>query len=102
MVFTSLCIAFGMNVKIASHIAGVKNERCDELSRVTSSGKSVASIMEKYKLTNAPEVYIWFTMTPQSLFNRFHAAKSVASIWIVLYVFEQTSVRLEQYVSSTI
>ena len=58
MVFTSLCIAFGMNVKIASHIAGVKNERCDELSRVTSSGKSVASIMEKYKLTYAPEVYI--------------------------------------------
>ena len=58
MVFTSLCIAFGMNVKIASHIAGVKNERCDELSRVTTSGKSVASIMEKYKLTNAPEIYI--------------------------------------------
>ena len=58
MVFTSLCIAFGMNVKIASHIAGVKNERCDELSRITSSGKSVASIMEKYKLTYAPEVYI--------------------------------------------
>ena len=28
MIFTSLCIACGMNVKIASHIAGVNNERC--------------------------------------------------------------------------
>ena len=47
-----------MNVKIASRIAGVNNERCDELSRVIASRKSATSIMKKYKLKNAPEVYI--------------------------------------------
>ena len=57
-IFAYLCIAYGVNVKLASHIAGVDNGRCDDLSRLTSSGKSVGETMKKHKPRNAAEINI--------------------------------------------
>ena len=45
MVFTVLCIAFNLDVKVATHIAGKDNVVCDRLSRLGISGQSVASII---------------------------------------------------------
>ena len=45
MVFTSLCIASEADVKVATHIPGQENFRCDELSRLGDSKKSIKTVM---------------------------------------------------------
>ena len=58
MVFTTLCISSGLDVKTASHIAGINNIRCDELSQLASSGRSVGATMK------GPWRSIWGEMQP--------------------------------------
>ena len=47
MVFTMLCVAFNLDVKSATHIAGKDNLVCDRLSRLGASGQSVASVVSE-------------------------------------------------------
>ena len=47
MVFTLLCIAFNLDVKSATHIAGKDNVVNDRLSRLGVSGQSVASVVSE-------------------------------------------------------
>ena len=56
MVLTTLCISSGLNVKTASHIAGTNNIRCDDLSRLASSGRSLGATMKRHELEGAVEV----------------------------------------------
>ena len=47
MVFTMLCVAFNLDVKSATHIAGKDNLVCDRLSRLGASGQSVAGVVSE-------------------------------------------------------
>ena len=55
-VFTTLCLSSGLDVKTASHIAGINYIRCDELSRLASSGRLVGATMKRHDLEVAVEV----------------------------------------------
>jgi ribonuclease HI len=50
MVFTTMCIKHGMDVKVATHIRGEDNFRCDQLSRLVESERSVQQTMEELGL----------------------------------------------------
>ena len=45
IVFSLLCINFGLNVQEATHISGDENWRCDALSRLSEGNKTVADIL---------------------------------------------------------
>ena len=67
MFFTTLCIFSGLDVKTASHIAGINNIRCDELSRLASSRRSVGATMKRHELEGAVEVNLWGDAAVQKL-----------------------------------
>ena len=46
IVFTSLVINFGLDVKTSVHISGEENWRCDRLSRLSESGMGVAESLK--------------------------------------------------------
>jgi hypothetical protein len=51
MIFTSVCIRYGMDVKTATHRSGEDNFRCDELSRLAESGLSARAVMDDLGFT---------------------------------------------------
>ena len=48
IIFSTLCISSWLDVQTASHIAGINNIRCDELSRLASSGRLVGATMKRH------------------------------------------------------
>jgi hypothetical protein len=55
MVFTLVCIAFGFNIREATHISGRANWQADILSRLVDS-ESVENAMTRIGFANAPVV----------------------------------------------
>ena len=45
MVFTLVCVSYGIEAKIATHISGEENFRCDQLSRVSESKRTVDEVL---------------------------------------------------------
>ena len=56
MVFTTLCITGELVVKESMHISGSDNSKCDALSRLWESGKTVSEVMRSIGLENSREV----------------------------------------------
>ena len=56
MVFTMLCIMQELVVKESVHISGTDNHKCDALSRLAESGKSVGDVMRRIGLGCSREV----------------------------------------------
>lgn len=50
MIFTAMCLMYDMDVKVATHISGDDNFRCDKLSRLSESGKSTRQTMDELGL----------------------------------------------------
>lgn len=46
MVFTVMCLMYDLDVKVATHIPGVDNHRCDKLSRLVESRQGVREAMD--------------------------------------------------------
>lgn len=53
MVFTLLCIRADLDVKVATHIAGTDNGRCDDLSRLSESGQTIEQTLGNWGLGGA-------------------------------------------------
>ena len=45
MVYTLVCVSYGIEAKSATHISGEGNFRCDQLSRISESGKTVEGVL---------------------------------------------------------
>ena len=56
MVFTMLCIRQELVVKESVHIPGCDNSKCDDLSRLWDSGKSMKEVMKSISLESCREV----------------------------------------------
>lgn len=56
MVFTMLCITQELVVKESTHISGSDNGKCDALSRLWESGKSVNDVMRSIGLEGSRDV----------------------------------------------
>ena len=76
MVFTTLYISSGLDVKTASHITGINNVRCDELSRLAFSGRSVGATMKRHELEGAVEVNLGGDAAVQKLLELCNPALS--------------------------
>ena len=46
MVYTLVCVSYGIEAKFATHISGEANFRCDQLSRVSESGRTADPLSE--------------------------------------------------------
>ena len=46
MVFTVMCLMYDLDVKVATHITGVDNHKCDKLSRLAESQQGVREAMD--------------------------------------------------------
>ena len=53
MISVPLCIAFNMDVKVATHVPEIENVTCDRLSRIVISGEPVQDIIEECGLGKA-------------------------------------------------
>jgi hypothetical protein len=56
MVYTVLCVTYGIETKRTSHICGDDNYRCDKLSRLSESGQSVHEVLQQLGLHNVPDL----------------------------------------------
>lgn len=56
MVFTLLCINFGLDVKKGVHISGDENWRCDRLSRFNETGSGVLETLQNMGLGDTPVI----------------------------------------------
>ena len=45
MVYTFVCVSYGIEAKVATHISGEENFRCDQLSRISESGRTVEGVL---------------------------------------------------------
>ena len=45
MVYTLVCVSYGIEAKVATHISGEENFRCDQLSRISESGRTVEGVL---------------------------------------------------------
>ena len=45
MVYTLVCVSCDIDAKVATHISGEENFRCDQLSRISESGKTVEDVL---------------------------------------------------------
>ena len=52
MVFTTICMKYNLDVKSTTHIPGIENIRCDELSRLHACGGSIDTAMANMGLGN--------------------------------------------------
>ena len=56
MVYTLVCVSYGIEAKVATHISGEVNFRCDQLSRVSESGRTVDEVLAGLGLRGVPDL----------------------------------------------
>ena len=56
MVYTLVCVSYGVEAKVATHISGEANFRCDQLSRVSESGRTVDEVLAGLGSRGVPDL----------------------------------------------
>ena len=57
MVYTLVCVSYGIEAKVATHISGEANFRCDQLSRVSESERTVDVVLAGLGLREVPDLH---------------------------------------------